>query len=310
MKIVILGGNGFVGQNVNKVLMKEDYEIISLSKSNGLDLLDYNLTKGSFQKFKPNIIINCAAKVGSLNYVTKQAADVFDINMRMLLNIYKAIQDVSGNTILINPIANCSYPGDIDFYTESKFWEGKVHHSVYAYGNTRRMIEVLSECYKMQYGLKVINLIVPNMYGPFDSTDPNKAHALNALTSKIIKAKKENWNEVEVWGSGIAIREWLYASDFGKITAEIVQNIEKPGFDEPFNIAQNFGISVRELVGIIIKSVGYKGEIKWNRNMPDGALRKVMDDVRFRKLFPSFEFTSLENGLKQTSNYYESIYPY
>jgi GDP-L-fucose synthase len=169
---------------------------------------------------------------------------------------------------------------------------------------------ILSECYAMQYGLRSINLLVPNMYGSYDSTDPNKAHALNALISKVVKAQKENQVDLEVWGSGIAIREWLYAKDCAAIFTEVIKRINDYGFAEPLNIAQNFGLSIRELVDIIVNESGFKGQIIWNRDMPDGAPRKVMNDTRFRKVFPDFKFTDLKVGIQETIIYYQSIYPY
>jgi len=310
MKILILGGHGFVGKNLAKVLKTSQHDIKVLSRIDGLDLTDFNYTSSIFREIKSDIIVNCAALVGSLNYVTQIAANIFDINMRMLLNIYKAIQENSPETILINPVANCAYPGNIDAYSEDLFWAGKVHQSVLAYGNTRRMIEVLSECYNMQYDIKSINYFVPNMYGPYDSTDPNKAHALNALISRVVKAQNERTPEIEVWGSGIAIREWLYAGDFARIVQQTIENINDYIYKESVNIAQNSGLSIKELLNIIVKDSNFSGKIAWNKSMPDGAPRKVMDDVRFRKSFPDFKFTELSEGIKATIEYYKSVSPY
>jgi GDP-L-fucose synthase len=162
----------------------------------------------------------------------------------------------------------------------------------------------------MQYGIRSIYLLVPNMYGKFDSTDPDKAHALNALVSKFVKADEEKKEEIEVWGTGIAIREWLYAADFGNIVSLIIQNPNMVGLTEPVNIAQNFGLSVRELVQIINSRFGNKFSIHWDHHMPDGAPKKVMDDSRFKKIFPNFKFTDFEKGISDSINYYRSVYPY
>ena len=310
MNILILGGHGFVGRNVVNAFRDSKHRIIPFSKRDGLDLIDFKSTEKYFDEFHPEIIINCAARVGSLNYVTQQAAEIIDVNMRMILNIYKAARNVVPDTILINPIANCAFPGNLDTYVEDSLWDGKVHQSVLSYGSVRRMIPNISECYEMQHGFKTINYFVPNMYGPYDSTDPNKAHALNALICKFVKAKAEEYRQIEVWGSGIAIREWLFASDCGRIFAETINRINESGFAEPINIGQNSGLSVRELVRIIREIVGYDGDIFWNRNMPDGAPRKVMSDQRFRKIFPEFRFADFREGIKETVEYYESIYPY
>lgn len=310
MKILILGGHGFVGKNVVEILRDSKHELFPLSRRDGLDLTDYASTKKHFLEVQPDVIINCAAEVGSLNYVTERAADVFDINMRMLLNIYKAIKKSVPDAVIVNPVANCAFPGAAEMYTESNFWSGPAHQSVFAYGNTRRMMIVLSETYSMQYGFRSINFFVPNMYGSYDSTDPNKAHALNALISKVVKAKHEGAKELEVWGSGTAIREWLYAVDCARIFQQTIERLREHGWDEPINIGQNFGLSVRELVGIIIEEADYNGAIMWDRSMPDGAPKKVMDDRRFSKQFPEFHFTDLKAGIRETIKYYESIYPF
>jgi GDP-L-fucose synthase len=310
MKIIVLGGHGFVGRNVVKILNQSHHEIFSFSRRNGLDLMDIPSITSCFKKVDPQLVINCAAKVGSLNYVTREAADVFDINMRMLLNVYKVAHEVNPEITIINPVANCAFPGDLKNYKEGSQWNGQVHHSVLSYGSTRRMMLVLSQCYSMQYGLRSINFFVPNMYGPYDSTDPNKAHALNALISKVVKLFKENKKEIEVWGSGIAVREWLFAEDFGRILLETIGRISDDDFVAPVNIGQNFGLSVKEILNIIVKEAGFSGRIQWNREMPDGAPSKVMDDTRFRKIFPHFEFIKLSEGVRETIRYYESIYPY
>lgn len=310
MKLLILGGHGFVGKNVVEVLRDSQHELFPISRRDGLDLTDYEVTKRYFSEIKPEVIINCAAEVGSLNYVTERAANVFDINMRMLCNLYKTTEKIVPDAVIVNPVANCAYPGAAEMYTESDFWNGPAHQSVFAYGNTRRMMVVLSETYSMQYGLRSINFFVPNMYGPYDSTDPNKAHALNALISKVVKAKHEGAKELEVWGSGMAIREWLYASDCARIFLRTLERMEQHGWDEPINIGQNFGLSVRELVNIIIEEADFDGAIVWDRSMPDGAPKKVMDDRRFRKQFPEFQFMDLRAGIRETIKYYESICPY
>ena len=113
-----------------------------------------------------------------------------------------------------------------------------------------------------------------------------------------------------VWGSGIAIREWLYAADFGRIVHDIVTGKVKHGLSEPINIAQNFGLSIRELVSIILENTKTNVEIVWDKSMPDGAPKKVMDDSKFRKTFSDFKFTDFNKGLEDTIDYYKSIYPF
>lgn len=311
MNVLILGSTGFAGQNVVKFLKQtQKFNIIESSRSLGTDLIDYEQTLALFKTSNPDFIINCAAHVGSLNYVTQMAANVVMDNSRMILNMYQAIAEVCPKAVVINPIANCAYPASADTFSEDEWMSGHLHRSVLSYGATKRLLWHVGESFFMQYQIKSIYLFVPNMYGPGDSTDPNKAHALNALISKFVKAQKEEKTEISLWGTGIAIREWLYAEDFAKIIEQILDRKVVMGLDEPLNIGQNFGLSVRELSQIINQNFNDKFVIKWDHTMPDGAPKKVMDDRRFKKVFKNFGFTDFNYGIEQTIKYYNAVYPY
>ena len=303
-RIAILGGTGFAGRSVRDELEAAGMTVGVFSRTTGCDLLDQPQTWAKLDAFRPTHIVNCAAYVGSVNYVTDFAADVVDVNMRLLLNMYKIAQQMR-EVVVINPIANCGFPGVMDVYEESGFWAGPIHPSVLSYGSTRRMIDVLTRCYHAQYGVRSANVFVPNMYGPFDSTNPNKTHALNALVIKFVKARKESAREVEVWGSGKPIREWLYVKDFARIVRRLIESRED--FMNPVSIAQNKGHSVDELVKVISETVGYGGKVVKNLKYPDGSAKKVMDDKVFRQRFPDFTFTPLARGLHETIEYYSAL---
>jgi GDP-L-fucose synthase len=310
MNIALLGARGFVGMNIGQELKEYDYTVFPVSFQTGFDLRKSEDNFRFIAESNCDVIINCAAHVGSLNYVTELAADIISDNSRMILNLYEAVQKLKPSCKIIQPIANCGYPANAVLYKEEEMWDGPLHPSVISYGFTRRMLLLLSETYRMQYGIESINLITPNMYGPYDSTDPNKAHAFNAIISKFVKALHTNQESVEIWGTGVAVREWLYAPDFAKIIAEILQNINDDKYKVPFNIAQEDGLNVRNLVNLITKHIAYKGKVWYNHDKPDGAPRKVMYKGNFNRVFPSFEFTTLEEGIKTTASYYQSIYPY
>lgn len=310
MNIALLGARGFVGMNISKELEKKGHRIYSVSFQTGYDLRNREDCERFIRESACNVVINCAAHVGSLNYVTEHAAEVLVDNSRMLLNMYDAVQKADPSIVIIQPVANCAYPAEAVLYREDEMWSGPLHRSVMAYGFTRRMMLMLAETYRMQYGIRSINLITPNMYGPYDSTDPNKAHALNAICSKIVKSLRTNGDDVEIWGTGIAVREWLYAPDFARIISEVLDDVTNEKYQQPVNIAQEDGLSVKDLVDLVIKHVDYKGKVWYNTSKPDGAPRKVMEKTVFRQVFPDFKFTALDEGIKQTAAYYNSIFPW
>jgi GDP-L-fucose synthase len=311
MSILVLGATGFVGTNICNLLQESALQYMPVSLSTGVDLRKVNEVVELLKINKPSIIINCAAHVGGLNFVNQWAADIITDNSKMILTLYEAACKVCSEAIIINPLGSCTYPGNLGNLVEEKWHDGQVHQSVFSYGSVRRFTWAMSECYRMQYNIRTISLIVNNMYGPNDSTDPNKAHALNALVSKFVKAQIIGQEEIEVWGTGSAIREWTYVKDFARIVVQICEDFHlREVLLESFNIGQKFGLSIKELVQIIYKKTSYSGRISFNTEKPDGAPEKIMDDRKFRCFFPDFEFTNLDDGISETINYYKGIYPY
>jgi len=305
LKIIILGGYGFVGKNLLNKLKNSGHEIIPFSRRNGLDLTDYENTKSHFDEIKPEAIINCSAHVGSLHYVTTYAADVINDNVQMALNIYKAVKEVCPAARIINPLSNCSYPGDANIHFEPDWWKGEVHHSVYSYGNSKRMIYVLSYCYGIQYGIKTINFLVPNTFGPGDYTDPNKVHALNGMIIRMIKSKRNGDKEFEIWGSGKPIREWGYIDD---VVNFLIRGITiEDDLTYPVNIAQNKGYSIKESAEYIADALKYEGKLVFNTKYQDGAPNKILDDKKFRTFFPDYTFFDHKEGIRRTVDYYNEI---
>lgn len=305
MKILVLGGHGFVGKHILNVLNKTEHEVHPISRRDGIDLRDYTKTENCFKEINPDVIINCAAHVGSLHYVTIYAADVFYDNAQIALNIYNVAAKICPDVRIINPLSNCSYPGDSDIQRETDWWVNEVHESVFSYGNAKRFIYVISKCYNKQNGLRSINFLIPNTFGPGDSTDPNKTHALNGIIIRMIKAERNGDAEFEVWGTGSPVREWAYIDDVVNIIIEGIYT--KKDLIYPVNLAQNKGYSVKESAEMIADSVGFKGKLTFNTDYQDGDPIKILDDKKFRQLFPEFQFFNHKKGIEETVKYYKSV---
>ncbi len=307
MKILITGGHGFIGKHLISELKKRalNSEIIPLSRRDGFDLRDLKITQKYVKKIKPDFIFNLSSHVGSVHYSTIHAADIIYDNTEMSLNLYKAVQEYAPLAKIINPLSNCSYPGDADIHYEPDWWKGEVHDSVIASGNSRRMLYVISKCFNMQYGIKTYNFLVPNSFGPGDYTDPNKTHALNGMIIRMLKAHKNKEKIFEIWGTGKPIREWGYVKDIVRILSKSLTL--KTDLIYPVNIAQNKGYSIKESAHMIKEAIGFKGKIVFNTKYQDGAARKILDNRRFKKIFPNFMFTDHKQGIEETIKYYNKV---
>ena len=302
-KILILGGTGFLGKQVSKQLSGTTHEVVSVSRKEGIDLRNLEKFIEELAKFKPDVIINCAAHVGSVHYAIQYAGDMIYDNMQIELNLYKAVQSICPQAKIINPISNCTYPGDANIHYEPDWERGAVHDSVLPYASSRRMVYALAESFRKQYKIKSVNWLIANAYGPGDYSDPNKVHALNGIIIRLLKSKKEGDKTFEIWGSGTPTREWVYIEDVAKILCYSIDNIEEQVY--PLNLAQNKAYSILEIAKIAAEALDYNVEFVFNTKFPDGAPFKILDDKMFREKYPSFSFTPLNDGIMNTIEYYK-----
>ena len=185
---------------------------------------------------------------------------------------------------MINPLANCSYPGKVGLQHEELWWDGETHSSVESYGITKKVGYVLSECYRKQYGIRTINLIMPNAYGPLDYTDEERTHAMNGIIMRMIKAVRAGETDFLVWGSGKPVREWIYIEDAARIMKEIIDKnlYELPN---PLNLGQEFGLSINDSVNEIKKILNAKIKIINDDKMLDGAPIKIVEKINLGNIF-------------------------
>ncbi len=302
MKILLLGATGFLGTRITKRLDKEGIAYTPVSLSLGTDLRDLSQFRTLFEKEQFEIIFNCAAFVGGIQFVSKRAGEVYYNNSLINTYLFELAKEFKIKRI-INPISNCSYPRDLfENFKESEWWNGELEESVLTYGFIRKASYVQSWAYHRQYGLETINLLIPNMYGPDDHFQEVRSHAMGAQIMKITEAHVNKQPKVIVWGSGKPIREWLYVDD---CVNAMLRAIDIPFTNEPINVGVGRGISVWEMVTAIKKAVGYEGELELDTTKPDGAPYKVMDATKFKKAFSYFKFTPLEEGIPKTVDYYK-----
>ena len=304
-KVLVLGGTGFLGKHVMR-LLAEDAGVVptSLSRHEETDIRDATHFEARLRDIMPDAIINCAAHVGSLHYVTTYAADVIRDNTLLLVNMYEGVKNVCPQTLIINPLSNCSYPGAANTHYEPEWQDGPVHDSVLAYGSVKRLTHAFAESYRKQYGIRSVNWLIANAYGPGDYTDPNKVHALNGIIIRLMQAKRASDTTFEIWGTGTPLREWVYIEDVARM---MVQSLSLTEQIYPVNLAQNKAYSIKEIAEMAAGALGYTPSFTFNTTKPDGAPIKILDDRIFRTSYPDFSFTPLKEGIEKTVAYYEEI---
>ena len=165
------------------------------------------------------------------------------------------------------------------------------------------MMLVQSQAYRQQYGFNSIFLLPVNLYGPEDNFDPGSSHVIPALIKKCFDAIDSGADSITVWGTGKATREFLYVEDCAEA---IVLATEKYNRSDPVNIGAGFEISIKELVGLIVKLTGFKGKIVWDATKPDGQPRRMLDTTKAENEFGFKARTSFDEGLKKTIDWYNN----
>jgi GDP-L-fucose synthase len=197
----------------------------------------------------------------------------------------------------------CAYPKFTPTpFKEDDIWNGYPEETNAPYGLAKKMMLVQSQSYREQYGFNSIFLLPANLYGPGDNFDLETSHVIPALIRKCVEARQDNKPFIEAWGSGQVSREFLYVEDCAE---GIVR--AGAGYNEPaaVNLGSGNEVVIRDLVETITRLTGFKGDIRWQSDRPDGQPRRQLDTSRALEKFGFQAKTSLEEGLKRTIDWYE-----
>jgi GDP-L-fucose synthase len=300
-KILLTGGNGFLGQWVQKELIKKgvskkDIEIPSSKTSNLLSL--QNIKKTVKEK---DIVIHLAALVGGIGFNRENPGRMVYENLIMGTHLMEEAR-VAGVSKFVSLGTICCYPKYTKVpFKEECLWDGYPEETNAPYGLAKKMLLVQSQAYRQQYEFNSIFLMPVNLYGPGDNFDPSSSHVIPALIKKIYEAKQKKEKEVVVWGTGKASREFLYVEDAARA---IVLATEKYNKSDPVNIGAGFEITVKDLVNKLVKLMDFKGKIIWDETKPDGQPRRCLDVSKAKKDFGFTAVTKFDQGLKKTIEWY------
>nr|MDA8125155.1 NAD-dependent epimerase/dehydratase family protein [Deltaproteobacteria bacterium] len=188
-------------------------------------------------------------------------------------------------------------------FKEDDLWNGYPEETNAPYGLAKKMMLVQSQSYRQQYGVNSIFLLPVNLYGPGDNFDPRSSHVIPALIKKCVDAVRQGDDQIVVWGTGAATREFFYVEDAAEA---ITLATEKYDQSDPVNIGAGFEISIRDLVTLIVELTGFKGRIVWDTAKPDGQPRRMLDTTRAFEEFGFRARTDFRTGLTKTIAWYQN----
>lgn len=306
-KVYIAGHNGMVGSAVFRCLKKKKYKNIITANRKELNLTDFHKVNKFLKKKKPKLIIICAAKVGGIKINSEKLAEFYFENISIQNNIiHSAFLNDIKKIIFLG--SSCIYPKfSKQPIAEEELLNGKLEPTNEAYAIAKiagvKMCEFYNKQYEKSHNLDYRSVMPTNLFGYGDNYNLNNSHVIPALIRKIHEAKIDN-NNLEVWGTGNARRDFLFVDDLAEIIEKLLQLPKKRFFTKSYdnnhiNVGSSDEISIKNLVKLISKIIGYKNKVFFNKNMPDGTLRKLLDTKRLNKII-KFKKTKLNLALKLT----------
>jgi GDP-L-fucose synthase len=280
-KIYIAGHLGMVGSAMHRKLKAEGFENIVVKTSAELDLTNQQAVADFFAIEKPDYVFLAAAKVGGIVANNTYRADFIYLNLMIESNII--------HQAYVNKVKKLMFFGSSCIYPklapqplkEEYLLTGELEHTNEPYAIAKIAGIKLCESYRDQYGCNFISVMPTNLYGYGDNYHPNHSHVLPALIRRLHEAKESNSPFIEAWGTGTPLREFLFVDDLADACYLLMQHYNEKQF---VNVGFGEDISIKNLIDVIKKVVGYQGEIRFDTTKPDGTPRKLMDATKLRNM--------------------------
>jgi GDP-L-fucose synthase len=300
-RIVVTGGGGFLGSHVVERLHRSGAAEVVVPRRAEYDLTEQDDVRRLFAEARPDMVIHLAAEVGGIGANRDNPGRFFYANAMMgILMIEEARRAGVDKFVQLGTI--CAYPKFTPVpFTEEELWNGYPEETNAPYGIAKKALLVQLQSYREQYGFNGIYLLPVNLYGPRDNFDPASSHVIPALIHKMVQAQQDGLDEVVLWGTGEASREFLYVDD---CAAAVLLAAERYDGAEPVNLGTGQEIRIRDLAALIAELVGYDGRLVYDHSKPDGQPRRCLDTRRAEERFGFTARTDFREGLARTIDWY------
>ena len=279
-RVWVAGHRGLVGSAVMRRLETENCTILTASRGEA-DLLNQLAVNTWMDENKPDAIILAAAKVGGILANDTFPADFLYENLMIEANVLSAAKRVGTEKLLLLG-SSCIYPKLAPQpIREDSLLTAPLEPTNEWYAIAKIAGVKLCQAYRRQHGCDFVSAMPTNLYGAGDNFDLNSSHVIPALMRKIHTAHVEDYRDVEVWGTGTPLREFLHVDDLADACVFLLQHYSEP---EPINVGSGHELSIRDLAFLIADVVGYKGGFTFDRSKPDGTPRKFLDSTRLHGL--------------------------
>lgn len=302
-RFTVTGAKGFLGTHLLRRMRERGAEAIHVA-----DLPEYDLTKiddvrRMYDDGQPDVVIHLAAVVGGIGANRENPGRYFYDNLMMGVQlIHEAHLRKIEKFVALGTI--CAYPKFTPVpFREDDLWNGYPEETNAPYGLAKKMLLVQIQAYRQQYGFRGIFLLPVNLYGPGDNFDPRSSHVIPALIKKCVEAVDAGAEEIEVWGTGKASREFLYVEDAAEGILLATERYDDP---EPVNLGAGFEITIADLVRKIADLTGFRGRIRFDPSRPDGQPRRMLDTSRARERFGFVAGTGFDEGLRRAIEWYRA----
>lgn len=299
-KVYVAGHNGMVGSSIVRKLESEGFQNIIKRRSSELDLRDQLAVADFFSSEKPDYVFLAAAKVGGILANNTYRGEFLYDNLTIQNNVIHQSYLANIKKLLFLG-SSCIYPKLAPQPLKEEYLLTDLLESTNEPYAIAKIAGIkLCDAYRSQYGCNFISAMPTNLYGPNDNYDLKNSHVLPALIRKFIEARENNRSNVEIWGTGAPMREFMHVDDLAEACYFLMENYNEPGF---INVGTGSDVTIKDLAYTIKKLINYKGEVAFDTTKPDGTPRKLMDVSRIESRGWKHKI-SLEEGLKRTISEY------